>query len=138
MGYPFRAATRGRCDIAKLLGISGRLPLDRSAAFDKRRHMSRQNLFAIAVLSLVYLSLNAANDAKRRAELEEMLRVFPKSAAWEQWLQKSGELPPDFEALLSEAFLPDPLKFFPRGMMGRDLADSPDRPARIESTPPPA
>jgi hypothetical protein len=74
--------------------------------------MSRQKLFISVVLALVTLPLYAADESSRRAQLDEMLRVFPKSAAWEQWLQKSGELPPDFEALPSEPFLPDPLKFF--------------------------
>ena len=101
--------------------------------------MSRQKLFISVALALVTLPLYAADESSRRAQLDEMLRVFPKSAAWEQWLQKSGELPPDFEALPSEPFLPDPLKFFPRGMMERDVADSPDSTARkIESTRPPA
>jgi len=46
---------------------------------------------------------------KRKAELEWMLRVFPKSEAWEKWLKDSGELPPDFDAMPREATLPDPL-----------------------------
>src|SRR5262245_52060561 len=85
--------------------------------------MSRHKLFVFVMLAS--LSLHGADDAKRRAQLDEMLRLFPKSAAWEQWLQKSGELPPDFEALPSEPFLPDPLKFFPDSMLG---LDSPERP----------
>ncbi len=45
----------------------------------------------------------------RRAELEQLLRWFPRSEAWEEWLNKTGELPPDFEKMPSIPWLPDPL-----------------------------
>ncbi len=45
----------------------------------------------------------------RRAELEHLLRILPRSPAWEKWLQRSGELPPDFAALPRQADLPNPL-----------------------------
>ncbi len=64
--------------------------------------------FAFVCLASVAL---AADTNRQRATLDELLRVLPKSAAWEQWLEKSGELPPDFSALPSQPFLPDPLQF---------------------------
>ncbi len=49
------------------------------------------------------------DTAKRRAELQRLLRILPRSEAWERWLARSGELPPDFDALPRSADLPDPL-----------------------------
>ena len=49
------------------------------------------------------------NDAKRRETLEQLRRVLAGSPEWEAWLEKSGELPPDFEAMPSIPLLPDPL-----------------------------
>jgi dienelactone hydrolase len=53
---------------------------------------------------------SVAAAARQRALLDELLRILPKSEPWEQWLKTSGELPPDFEALPSVPFLPDPLR----------------------------
>ena len=51
------------------------------------------------------------DPARRRALLEELRRLLPKSEPWEKWLAASGELPPDFEKLPGMAFLPGPMKF---------------------------
>jgi dienelactone hydrolase len=60
--------------------------------------------------------------AKRRATLEELLKILPRHRAelngrmnlydksWEDWLKRTGELPPDFDALPSRPFLVDPLE----------------------------
>lgn len=47
--------------------------------------------------------------AKRQAYLEQLRRVLPPSQAWEDWLARTGELPPNFDALPSIPSLPDPL-----------------------------
>lgn len=47
--------------------------------------------------------------AKRRALLEQLRRILPPSAPWEAWLARTGELPPDFDALPACAELPNPL-----------------------------
>jgi len=64
----------------------------------------------------------AQTTDKQKAELEWMLRVFPKSEPWEQWLKTTGELPPDFDALPRQAALPDPL-----------LADADGKKVRLSS-----
>ncbi len=56
-------------------------------------------LFAFAVLFPILAY--SADEPKRKAELDEMLKVFPKYEAWEQWLKDTGELPPDFDSLPS-------------------------------------
>jgi len=58
--------------------------------------------------------------AKRRSFLKQILsvlpperpdrgRVSPLDATWQDWLNRTGELPPDFDAMPSIPFLPDPL-----------------------------
>lgn len=49
-------------------------------------------------------------NTKRKALLEELRNILPESEEWEQWLEESGELPPDFDAMESIPFLPDPLR----------------------------
>ena len=58
---------------------------------------------------------------KRRQDLDLFLRVLPPSGApgtgrlsahentWEEWVKRTGELPPDFDAMPSIPGLPDPL-----------------------------
>jgi len=48
--------------------------------------------------------------AKRQAYLDQLRRILAPSAPWEAWLEKSGELPPDFDAMPSHFDLPDPLE----------------------------
>jgi dienelactone hydrolase len=76
-------------------------------------------------LLLVILALGPAyaqdRTAARRATLEELQRIlFPTRTqspgrinahdkTWEDWVRRTGELPPDFDAMPSVAELPDPL-----------------------------
>ncbi len=53
----------------------------------------------------------AASAAKRQEFLEQILHMLPASPAWNSWARASGVLPPDFDALPSVPFLPDPLRF---------------------------
>ncbi|MBN1420181.1 MAG: acetylxylan esterase [Planctomycetes bacterium] len=48
-------------------------------------------------------------EARRKAALDQLLRILPKSEAFERWLAATGELPPDFDALPRLPGLPDPL-----------------------------
>lgn len=54
----------------------------------------------------------AADEAKRRAYLDQLLKILPPAPAFDDWLKKSGELPPDFDTLPRINDLPDPLRFF--------------------------
>lgn len=45
-----------------------------------------------------------------KEELKRLLRILPESKPWREWLEKSGELPPDFDSLPSIPDLPDLLE----------------------------
>jgi pimeloyl-ACP methyl ester carboxylesterase len=64
-------------------------------------------------LALVALGRPAwsMTEAERRQYLEKLLETLPVVPSFNQWLQKTGELPPDFDALPKVNGLPDPLKF---------------------------
>lgn len=69
----------------------------------------------LLTLATACLALNSAwaadwPIAKQREALDPFLRLLPKSDPWEQWLKDTGEFPPNFDALPSIPFLPDPLR----------------------------
>jgi len=51
-------------------------------------------------------------EQQRRQYLENLLQILPEVPAFNEWLNRTGELPPDFDALPRINDLPDPLKFF--------------------------
>ncbi len=64
--------------------------------------------------------------ARRRAYRDELIKILPSTGwpqgrinavdkMWEDWLERSGELPPDFEAMPSIPELPDPLVIVENG-----------------------
>ncbi len=73
--------------------------------------MIGRTLSAAAALILIFsIPASGADDtAKRKAYLDGIRTAIPHSGAWERWLNESGELPPDFDALPSRPELPDPL-----------------------------
>ncbi len=93
-----------------------------------------------AFLSLINYSCSSGpvpNEREKRAlVLEHLLTTYrsdndtkPRDAPiWESWLKKTGELPPDFDGLPSNALLPDLLKF----ENGSPVSDPKQWPARKE------
>jgi pimeloyl-ACP methyl ester carboxylesterase len=69
----------------------------------------------IALLLLMVLTqippASAMSEPERREYLAKLLKILPPSPQFQQWLDKTGELPPDFDALPRMNGLPDPLKF---------------------------
>ena len=59
-----------------------------------------------------------------------MLKSLPSAPQFEQWQQRTGELPPDFEAFPRNNFLPDPLTFM-NGRAVRNASDWTGRRAEI-------
>lgn len=85
---------------------------------------------------LVFVFLAAAAQAmtseQRRAHLDWMLKNLPAVPSWNEWQQKTGAQPPDFDALPRANFLPDPLRF-ENGRAVRTPADWPARRAEIKA-----
>ena len=63
----------------------------------------------IVLMGLIVTLTQAEELAKRQAYLHELREVLPRSEPWDMWLEKTGELPPNFDAMPSCAPLPDPL-----------------------------
>ena len=69
-------------------------------------------MLAIVLLSSASswgMAQEADSDARRRVYLTQLLAALPPSPHWNAWLQRTGELPPDFSTLPVHVDLPDPL-----------------------------
>ena len=69
----------------------------------------------LACLTLVLLALGrpawSMTEVERRQYLEKLLATLPDVPSFTEWLQKTNEIPPDFDAFPKVNGLPDPLKF---------------------------
>lgn len=73
------------------------------------------------VLALPWTMYGQSSEETRRRTLDELLRILRPSRTpptgrinavdrtWEDWVRRTGELPPDFDAMPSMPELPDPL-----------------------------
>jgi hypothetical protein len=66
--------------------------------------------FLFAALTLLRPAA-AMTEQERREYLDQLLKILPNAPQFKQWLDKAGELPPDFDAFPRVNGLPDPLKF---------------------------
>jgi len=81
---------------------------------------------ALVALAALANPLRAMTEQERRAYLEWMRKALPSAPQFEQWQQRTGEIPPDFDALPRNNFLPDPLT----SMNGRVVRNASDWTAR--------
>jgi pimeloyl-ACP methyl ester carboxylesterase len=86
-------------------------------------------LLLLAVLALIQPA-SAMSEQDRREYLAKLLKILPSTPQFQQWLDKTGELPPDFDALPRMNWLPDPLRFLD-GRPVRTAADWKARRAEI-------
>ena len=91
-----------------------------------KKPLSWRLLGAVIALAALAHPLGALTQQERRTHLEWMLASLPSAPQFVQWQQKTGELPPDFDALPRNNFLPDPLTF----MNGRSVRNAADWTAR--------
>src|SRR5580700_12104158 len=91
----------------------------------------KRSLASIA-LALATFSVPASSmtTEERRQYLEKLLQILPDVPSFKQWLDKTGELPPDFDTLPRINGLPDPLKFLD-GKPVKTAADWKSRRAEI-------
>ncbi len=80
---------------------------------------------ALALGALAY-PLRAMTEQDQRAHLEWMLESLPNAPRFNEWQQRTGELPPDFDAFPRNNFLPDPFTF----MNGKAVRNASDWTAR--------
>ncbi|MGH9648569.1 MAG: dienelactone hydrolase family protein, partial [Bryobacteraceae bacterium] len=81
--------------------------------------------FVLTLLTLLQPVLPMSVE-QRREYLDKLQKILPPAPQFQQWLDKTGELPPDFDALPRVNGLPDPLKF----LDGRPVKNAADWRAR--------
>ena len=60
--------------------------------------MIRTILCGALFLSTLIHPLQAMTQEERRQYLEKLLKTLPDVPTFKQWLEKTGEIPPDFDA----------------------------------------
>jgi len=73
--------------------------------------MERRIFVAVILMLVAFPQLRALTPDERRQYLTKLQGILPDVPSFRQWLDKTGELPPDFDALPRVNGLPDPLKF---------------------------
>jgi hypothetical protein len=73
--------------------------------------MKRTIFPAILATLWVVGSAYGMTPEERKAYLDKMVELLPQVQSWTEWQQKTGALPPDFDALPKINTLPDPFLF---------------------------
>jgi dienelactone hydrolase len=74
--------------------------------------MKRQLAWTLVCVLAAAQAAQAMTPEERRAYRDNLLKVLPDVPEFGEWLKKSDELPPDFDALKRQNSLPDPLTFY--------------------------
>src|SRR5262245_39049722 len=91
------------------------------------RSMKRQpQLRALLALFALVLPSLGMTPQERRAYLDKFVQTLPAVSSFNAWLDRTHELPPDFDALPKINGLPDPLRF----LNGRTVKTAGDWKAR--------
>lgn len=77
------------------------------------RHVPVLRIIVWPALAFIPVEARRPGDAmtvqERPAYLNKLLQTIPDSPPCDRWLETSGELPPDFDALPHQSQLPGPL-----------------------------
>src|SRR5580658_6758986 len=76
--------------------------------------MARSTTLVLLFLSVLLPGsqpAGAMTPEERRQYLEKLQQILPDVPIFREWLQKTGEIPPDFDSFPKVNGLPDPLKF---------------------------
>ena len=109
------------------------------SAADMKKRATRNITLILMLLIVANLPTGATiaqePTSKREESLKQLRRILPSVPQWEAWLEKSGELPPDFDAMSSIPELPNPLERVANGRTVRveKLEDWPAQRAHIMS-----
>src|SRR4051812_38348348 len=73
--------------------------------------LCRSLLAAMLGLLATTFSARALTEQERRDHLDWMKKSLNDTAAFNEWQKATGELPPDYDALPRNNYLPEPLQF---------------------------
>ncbi len=73
--------------------------------------MFRRILLSALFILTAFAPLRAMTAEERKQYLTKLQGIIPDVPSFRQWVEKTGEMPPDFDALPRVNGLPDPLKF---------------------------
>jgi cephalosporin-C deacetylase-like acetyl esterase len=74
--------------------------------------MKRQSkIIFLLALFVIALPSPTMTPEERKAYLDKLIQILPAVPSFNTWLQRAGELPPDYDALPKISDLPDPLRF---------------------------
>ena len=76
-----------------------------------RRGIAPENVAVPDVSTVIEPPAGAMTPEERRQYLAKLQEILPDVPSFRDWLQKTGELPPDFDALPKINGLPEPLRF---------------------------
>ena len=74
--------------------------------------MKRPILIAIVSLLALVPAALSMTPQDRREYRDNLFKILPDVPTFDEWVKKTDELPPDFDALPRHNGLPDPLTFF--------------------------
>ena len=83
-------------------------------------------LLALFALLAIVLTISGITPDERKAYLDKLVQTLPAVPSFNAWLERTHELPPDFDALSKINGLPDPLRF----LNGRTVKNAEDWKAR--------
>ena len=103
----------------------------------------RPRLLAMLALFAIVLPSLAMTPQERKTYLDKLVQTLPAVPSFNAWLERTHELPPDFDALPKINGLPDPLRFVNGRVVGFGASGSgapasriaPSRPAPSTSIP---
>jgi pimeloyl-ACP methyl ester carboxylesterase len=73
--------------------------------------MTRSVLVSALLAGALCQPLQAMTAEERRQYGEKLLQILPDVPSFKEWLARTGEMPPDFDAFPKVNGLPDPLRF---------------------------
>ena len=91
-----------------------------------KRQWRVPTFLALLVLLAVAFPSAAMTPEERKAYLDKLVQILPATPSFNTWLDRTHELPPDFDALPKINPLPDPLQF----LDGRKVKTAEDWKAR--------
>src|SRR5262245_40266885 len=91
-----------------------------------KRRTQILTVFALFALLAVVLTALGITPEERRTYLDKLVQTLPAVPSFNAWLERTRELPPDFDALPKINGLPDPLRF----VNGRTVKTAEDWKAR--------